>query len=200
MLKNNIPNQIRSPRLIFKPVQKTDLDIFYQAFSESFQTVNGHYIPAWSQYISIPSKEEMRPYIDRIISEFLKNETFVFFVFDQDNNFVGQCELHHIDYSVPKSRIGYWVRDSEMGKGYATEMANIMTRLGFDILGCKRLEIRNDVRNPASGRIAKKLGYRFLTVLEKNKQGKPGDYWDIEIYDRLDKKDLPELEVVYDPS
>lgn len=192
-----IPSKITSNRLTFKPVSLSDLDIFYDAFMESFKNLSSYYIPAWSKYESCPPKNEMKKFLERTEKEFYKKEGFLFSVFDKKNNFIGQAELHHVDFSVPKARLGYWVRDSRNKNNYATEMANALTRFGFDVLNCVRLEIRNDIRNPASGKIAKKLRYKFLTIFEKNKVGKPNDYWNLEIYARLNKDELPDLDIEY---
>ena len=34
--------------------------------------------------------------------------------------------LHTIDWSVPKSEIGYWVRTTSTGRGFATETTNVL--------------------------------------------------------------------------
>ena len=169
--------------LLYKPISLEDIDFIYEAFEESFQDLNKYYLPAWSKYETLPSKEIVRQYWKDCIGYFEKEESFLFSVFDErTNKFIGHAEIHHFDASVPKGRLGYWVRNSESGKGYATKFAKALTHIGFTVLQCERLEIRNDVRNLASGKIAQKLGYKFLTVFEKNKQGKKGDFWDLEIH------------------
>ncbi len=169
--------------LVFKPISLEDVDVTYEAFEESFQNLNQYYIPAWSKHDTTPSKEFVKKYGDVCIGYFENKESFLFSVFNQETNqFIGHAEIHHFDPSVPKGRLGYWVRNSESGKGYATKFAQALTKFGFETLECQRLEIRNDVRNLASRKIAEKLNYKFLTVFEKNKQGKKGDFWDLEIH------------------
>lgn len=191
---------ISTARLKLIPASENHIDIFYDAFLTSFESVTGYYRPAWSKFETPPSKAEMLDFLKSAQENFKNKGAFLFSTLDHQNNFIGFSEIHSFDKTVPKARLGYWVQDPQQGNGYATEMANIMTQFAFDILDCRRLEIRNDVRNPASGKIAKKLGYRFLAIFEKNKQGKEGDFWDLEIYDRLNKKDLPTLEIEYDQS
>lgn len=191
---------IKTARLKLIPASENHIDMFYDAFLNSFDSVTSYYRPAWSKYETPPSKTEMLNFLKSAEENFVNNDAFLFSTFDCQNNFIGFSEIHSFDNSVPKARLGYWVQDLQQGQGYATEMANILTQFSFDILKCKRLEIRNDIRNPASGKVAKKLGYRFLTIFEKNKQGKEGDLWDLEIYDRLDAENLPHLEIQYDQS
>lgn len=198
-----LPTAIITKRLILKPVSINEIDSFYDAFKESFDHLTQYYIPAWSRYESLPPKSEMLDFLKENQDKWDAQVGFFFSVFDQQTkDFIGQAEIHHYDSSVPKARLGYWVRQSKQGNSYATEIAHALTLFGFDCLHCQRLEIRNDVRNPASGAIAKKLGYRFLTVFEKNKVGKKGDYWNLEIYDKLDKMDLPhqKIDFLYDKN
>lgn len=195
----DIPQIITTPRLVLKPVSTKYLFDFHQAFFESFNEVTSFYIPAWSKLIAPPSKRDLTNFITENEKKNNNGESFLFFVFDkQTSEFIGQAELHHIDYSVPKARLGYWVKTSMMGNGYATELANALTRIGFDYLKCARLEIRSEVRNTASAKIAENLGYKHLAIFEKNKVGRDGEFWDLDIYCRLDKKNLPELEIEYD--
>lgn len=61
--------------------------------------------------------------------------------------------------------IGYWVRSSHTGRGYATRAAAALTRAAFALPGIDRVEIHHDVANPASGRVPERLGFtRFAMV------------------------------------
>ena len=54
-----------------------------------------------------------------------------------------------------------WVLDpAYSGHGYATEAAHAVMHLAFDGLGLHRLTARVDARNPASSRLAERLGMR----------------------------------------
>ena len=195
---NKIPTAISSDRLILKPFDIKNFDDFYLAFENSFDALNQYYSPAWSQYKTLPDRAEMRIFYEQKIIEFQNHESFFFLIFEKNTgHFIGQRQIHSFDSSVPKGRLGCWIDSNQTRKGYAFESANMITQFGFDILNCKRLEIRNDTRNIASGKTAQKLGYKFLTIFEKNKQGKKGDFWNLEIYARLDKTNLPNLEITY---
>ena len=195
-----LPIKIKTEHFVLKPVSTDEINEFYKAFIESFDQLTQYYIPAWSRYKIPPAQDEMLQFLKQNQEEWITQKGFLLSVFDKKTNeFIGQGELHHFDNSVPKARLGYWIKNDKISKGYATEIAHALTIFGFDILNCNRLEIRNDVRNPASGKIAKKLGYKFLTIFEKNKIGKPNDFWNLEIYARTNKKNLPsnEIELIY---
>ncbi|MEP6985214.1 MAG: GNAT family protein [Chloroflexota bacterium] len=76
-----------------------------------------------------------------------------------DGLFVGVTSLHHIDWSVPAFEIGYWVRTSLAGKGYAKESVQGITDFAFSTLKAERIEIRCDTRNDRSAAVAQRACY-----------------------------------------
>lgn len=56
--------------------------------------------------------------------------------------------------------LGYAFNPGLGGRGYATEAANVMLRLGFEDLGLHRIVARIDERNDPSVRLARRLGMR----------------------------------------
>ena len=58
------------------------------------------------------------------------------------------------------AELGYWVRESHWGRGYATEAGREILDFGFASLKLHRIHARHLVRNPASGRVLQKLGMR----------------------------------------
>ena len=55
--------------------------------------------------------------------------------------------------------IGYWIRTSRVGRGFATEASAALTRVAFELCGADRVEIRVDPANVASAAVPRKLGY-----------------------------------------
>jgi RimJ/RimL family protein N-acetyltransferase len=63
--------------------------------------------------------------------------------------------------------LGYWLRNDCTGRGYATEAAAALTRVGLDLPGIERIEIRCDPENRPSAAVPARLGYRLIrTSLE----------------------------------
>jgi RimJ/RimL family protein N-acetyltransferase len=56
--------------------------------------------------------------------------------------------------------VGYWTRSDRAGRGYATEAGRAVVDFAFSEVGLHRLELRAGVENPASRRVAEKLGFR----------------------------------------
>jgi len=95
---------------------------------------------------------------------------------------VGSSGLQGIDWEVPKFEIGYWCRTRFTGRGYTTEAVRGITAFAFDILGARRVEIRCDVRNLPSARVAERAGFRLEGELRNNEVGTDGVPRDTLIY------------------
>jgi RimJ/RimL family protein N-acetyltransferase len=92
-------------------------------------------------------------------AQFDRDENWIFGVFDRDESrVVGGTGLHPRggDGSL---EIGYWVAVDATRQGYTTEVAAVLTRVGFELLGLDRVDIQIDVRNEASQGIPRKLGF-----------------------------------------
>jgi RimJ/RimL family protein N-acetyltransferase len=55
--------------------------------------------------------------------------------------------------------IGYWVSATAIGRGIATETTAALTRVGIELAGAERIDIRVDPTNERSAAIPRKLGY-----------------------------------------
>jgi RimJ/RimL family protein N-acetyltransferase len=64
--------------------------------------------------------------------------------------------------------VGYVLNPALGGRGYATEAANAMLRLGFEGLGLHRIVARIDEENEPSVRLARRLGMRQEARLVQN--------------------------------
>ncbi len=87
---------------------------------------------------------------------------------------VGSSGLHRIDWSVPRFEIGYWVRTSMIGRGFATEATRRIADFAFDELDAERVEIWCDARNERSAAVAERAGFTLEARLQRNRLGADG--------------------------
>lgn len=62
------------------------------------------------------------------------------------------------------AELGYWVAVPYWNRGYCTEAGRALLALAFDVLRLERVQARHFTRNPASGRVMRKLGMLFEGV------------------------------------
>jgi RimJ/RimL family protein N-acetyltransferase len=66
--------------------------------------------------------------------------------------------MNFIERVRGRANLGYWIRSSACGRGYATRATRLVTRFGFAVLAFTRVEIVVATANTASLRVAEKAG------------------------------------------
>lgn len=77
----------------------------------------------------------------------------------------GGCGLNCLNMQHRSANLGYWVRTSMQGKGFASGAARLLGRFGLEDLGLARMEIIASVKNEPSRRAAEKSGAVYEGVL-----------------------------------
>jgi len=91
------------------------------------------------------------------------DHTFGIFLAD-DRTLVGGTGLHS-RIGPGAKEIGYWTAEPHLRRGYASEATAALTKVGFEVLGLRKIEIRVQPENSASLAVPRRLGYRDTGVL-----------------------------------
>jgi RimJ/RimL family protein N-acetyltransferase len=97
---------------------------------------------------------------------------------------LGFAAIVALDLDNREGEIGYALPREGRGRGTATRAVSLLTRWGLDQLGLERLELRIDVRNTASERVAERCGYRRDGIL-RSLHVKEGLRGDVGVWSRL---------------
>ncbi|MBD0373898.1 MAG: GNAT family N-acetyltransferase, partial [Pyrinomonadaceae bacterium] len=90
-----------------------------------------------------------------------RGEDYSFAVFDAvTERFLGGVGVNQINRIHRMANLGYWIRQSETGRGAATAATLLAARYGFQELGLQRIEIVAAIGNVASQKVARKAGAR----------------------------------------
>jgi hypothetical protein len=85
--------------------------------------------------------------------QFDKDEDFIYAIFDREESRVLGGTGLHTRIGEHAREIGYWIRADAEGNGYVTEAVAALTRVGFELEGLDRIEIRVEPENVRSRRI-----------------------------------------------
>lgn len=105
-------------------------------------------------------------------------------VWRQTGDLMGEVNLQWRSREHRQGEIGYIFNPAFHGKGFATEAAEVVLRLGFEGLDLHRVVGRLDGRNTASARVLERLGMRREAHLKQNEMVK-GEWTDEVIYAML---------------
>ncbi|MFO0875384.1 MAG: GNAT family N-acetyltransferase [Phycisphaerales bacterium] len=98
---------------------------------------------------------------------FERDEAYPYVIFEREGDVcVGGGGLHR-RVGPNALEIGYWIRSDRTNRGYATEAAGALTRIGFELFKVERMEIRVAVGNHRSSAVAPKLGYFLEATLRE---------------------------------
>jgi RimJ/RimL family protein N-acetyltransferase len=101
-----------------------------------------------------------------------------------DGAFLGFAAIVALELDARQGELGYMVAPAARGRGTSVRAVGLLTRWAFDDLGLERLELRIDVANAASERVARRAGYRRDGVL-RNAHFKEGMRSDTGVWSRL---------------
>jgi RimJ/RimL family protein N-acetyltransferase len=177
-----IPHQIESTRLVIRPPRVGDAPAMVEAIAESIDELRPWM--DWAQ--KVPSVEESEARFREVSAKIEAREDFQLLLFErQTGRLVGSSGLHRPDWSVPTLEIGYWVRTSLTGRGFATEAARAIAAFGFETFRARRIEIRTDSRNRASQRVAERAGFELEGILRNHMRNVDGGLRDTMLYSRI---------------
>jgi RimJ/RimL family protein N-acetyltransferase len=166
----------KTRQLLLRPFRADDLLALRQAIDESLAQVQ-RWLPWGAEEPS--SLEHLGARIDKYAAECAGGAAWRLALVDDDNGrLLGSVAL--LPYPGPGAlEVGYWVRNSEAGRGLATRAAAALIRYGFREHGIERMELWTRPGNDASAAVARRLGFDLRGRQETSRAGAAPETYDI---------------------
>ena len=186
LLLIDVPERIATERFILRCPQRGDGAAINAAICSSMHELRP-WMP-WAQ--AAPLLDESEAYCRRNHARFRLREDLPFFIFEREPEgvegvLVGATGLHRIDWAVRRFEIGYWRRTGLQGHGIVTEAVRALSRMAFDALDARRVEVRMDDGNEASRKVAERAGFTFEGLLRQDMLTVAGVPRDTRVYSRV---------------
>lgn len=150
-----VPGEIRSERLLLRPLQERDAGQILAAIEESRE----HLAPWLSWPPNIQTLDDARDLCIRWATRWTSRTDLGYGIFSPtDGRFLGAIGLHDPNWPLRSFEIGYWLRTSAVGAGSVTEAVQLQVIMAFEVLDARRVEIRCDPNNLSSRRVPERLG------------------------------------------
>jgi RimJ/RimL family protein N-acetyltransferase len=158
------PYLIRTGRLILRCWDPRDAALLKDALDSSLD-----HLRPWMPWAAAEPKplEEKAELLRVFRGRFDLSEDFVYGIFSHDESEVVGGSGLHTRIGAGALEIGYWIRASRVGRGYAREAAAALTKAAFQVCLVERVEIRVDPANEASLRIPRALGFTEEATLRR---------------------------------
>ena len=190
---------IRTPRLLLRPKQPGDGAATAAAIAETWDDL--HRWMAWAQTLQDNTAEKQEIRTREVMAKFiLREELNLLGIEHTAGQPVIWCGFHSIDWNARGCDIGFWVRQSAHGYGFATEATNALLRYAFGPLGMRRVGITHSGGNDASRRVIEKLGFTPEGIQRAANLLPGGRLADRHCYARLDTLGLPDLQAQWGNS
>jgi RimJ/RimL family protein N-acetyltransferase len=181
----DVPEIIRTERLVIRPPRPGDGEAVFEAVRESIAELRR--FPAsmpWA--LAEPTVAESEKFCRQAHADFVARKDLAMIAFLRDSDtIVASSGLHGVDWSVPKFEVGYWGRTSFRGNGYVTEAARAIVEMAFDRLGAHRVEAMPDEENQPSRRVCERVGLVLEGVLHHERIAPDGTLRNTCVYARV---------------
>ena len=147
---------LASGRLVtLRAYRAEHIDLLYAAVLESIPEVGRYETWCRPGY----TREDAAGYVNWWRDAWTQDTAYYFAVEQRDTGeFLGSCGLNEILRDHKRGGVGYWIRSTCTGRGYATDAVRTVLRLGMEDVGLERMELEIAVDNAASRRVAEKEG------------------------------------------
>jgi RimJ/RimL family protein N-acetyltransferase len=150
------PYRIESERLVIRCWEPEDAPLLKEAVDSSLDHLRP-WMP-WAQF-EPQSLDEKLELLRSFRGQFDLGTNFVYGLFEPDESrALGGSGLHPRG-GEGSLEIGYWIRVDAIGRGLATELSAVLTRVGIETCALGRVDISVDPENERSLAIPRKLGY-----------------------------------------
>lgn len=147
-------NEIKTARLLLRPLTIDDLDYVHAYSSDKDNTTFMYFLP-------FTSKEETSEFLTKITKHW-KREKPVFYAFaiTLDGKVIGDISIL-MNENRTEGELGWILDKSYWKQGYALEAALAMKEFAFKELNIPKLTACCDYRNKASYQLMEKIGLRL---------------------------------------
>jgi RimJ/RimL family protein N-acetyltransferase len=175
-----LPSRIETARLLLRPHAPGDGPALKRAIDENLE-----HLQRWMDWaMNEPSPlDALEARITMFAEQFTTGPDWGYGIrlADDPDTLIGGTGMH-ARIGPNALEIGYWLDERHTGRGFATEAAAALTKVAFSLPMIDRVEIRCDPANVASAAIPRRLGFAYVTTLDKNAKTPTGEPRDTMVF------------------
>jgi RimJ/RimL family protein N-acetyltransferase len=165
------PYRIETERLVIRCYEPSDAAALKDAIDSSLEHLQPWMPWAEDEPQTLEQKTEL---LRGFQSQFQAGDNFTYGIFARDESEVLGGTGLHPRIEPGGLEIGYWIRASATRQGLVTESTAALVRVGFEVCGADRIEIRIEPGNEASFGVPRKLGFVEEATLRRRLPGRRG--------------------------
>ena len=150
-MKNIGTIELQTERLLLRKISHEDADMIYKMMSDP-EVLR---YEDWNVHENI---EYTKGFISWITNDYKTEITYLWGIQLHDE-LIGFAMV--ADVNEWNGILAYYLRRDCWKKGYASEASRTIIHFMFTMVGIKRISAKHSIKNPASGRVLKRLNMRF---------------------------------------
>ena len=160
-----------------------DLDPYFELVQRNRERLADHFVGTVSRTSTL---EEAQEFVEEMIRHTISNTYFPYVIIDDnESSIVGFIDLKSIDWSIPKTQIGFYIDEAYAGKGIISEAIQIISNHCFEEKGFEKLFMRIHPDNIAACKVAEKCGFELEGTIRKEYRTIEGELIDLLYYGKV---------------
>ena len=147
--------ELGNETLLLRAFRSDDAEAIHAAVRESMRELGQWLSWCHADY----TIADTRQFLDGRAEAFQKDCEYSFAIIERaSGRLVGATGINQLEKAALRANLGYWLRTSANGLGYATQATKLVARWALESLGLERIEIVAATGNVASQRVAQRVG------------------------------------------
>ena len=158
-------------------LQLGDLDAYFEMVRRNRKRLADRFIGTVSRTKTL---EEAQEFVEEMIRHTISNTYFPYVIVDEnESRIIGFIDLKNIDWSIPKTQIGFYIDEGYEGKGIISQAVSKIIDYCFDEKGFEKLFMRIHPENMAAKKVAEKCGFELEGTIRRDYKTPSGQLVDL---------------------
>lgn len=189
MLYHKGTGEIKTQRLLLRRFTVDDDEAMFENWAKDER------VTRFLGYAPHSSSEETRQVLAVWCADY-ENESYYDWAVEFEGEVIGSVTVVNMNNKNECAELGYTLGYDYWNRGITTEAVSAVRDFLFEEVGVHRIEITHAVKNPASGRVARKCGFKYEGIKRESYRNYKGKFYDVAVYGivRKDWKKLKKAE------
>lgn len=164
-------------------LEREDLDDYFQLVENNRPRLEDFFTGTVSK---TSTYKDTQNFVEDMLQRAKEKVYFAFLVIDNSNhNIIGFLDLKNIDWSIPKSEVGFYIDKKYAGKGITTKALSLLSEYCFSKFKFQKLFLRTHPDNIAARNVAESCGFELEGTIRKDYKTTSGELVDLVYYGKL---------------
>jgi len=169
-----------------RPLEVSDLDKYFDLVSRNRERLKDFFTGTVSRTQNIESTKD---FLIEVNERRIQKTYFPFIVFDKvTSNFVAFFDLKNMDWSIPKTELGFYTDKNYAGRGITSEVLPSFLKYCFTKYKFKKIFLRTHESNKAAQALAAKCGFEIEGRIRRDYKTSSGELVDLMYFGLLSEQ------------